>query len=407
MKVLQINAVYRYASTGRTCEELQQYLIKYGEECISVYGENKEDYPNTVYLGNAVDHKLHAFLSRLTGKVGYYSTLPTLKLIRFMNKYKPDVVHLRVLHSNFINIPLLLRYLGNTDIPTVITLHDCFFFTGKCCHYIEAKCDKWTMMCSTCPSFKEWNKSWFFDRTEKMFKDKLSCFLRIPRLEIVGVSNWITEEAKRSPMFRNRIIRTVYNSIDLQVFRPNPGMVKEINGIIDKKMILGVASEWNEDKGYSDFIKLSHLLPKEFVIVLIGTINSKLPKAESIINLPRTNNTEELSHYYSDADVFLQLSRQETFGKVTAEALACGTPVITYNNTANAEMAFSDCGYCVEETGDVNDVAKYIILITNHEKSYYRNKCRETAESLFDLNENFERYLSIYKEVCCQQKIEG
>ena len=127
MKILQINAVYNKASTGRTCKELHDFLTENGHKCITVYGGPYVDWEDTLHIGNVIDYKFHALLSRISGKVGYYSLISTMKLIQYIKYNEPDIVHLRVLHSNFINIPLLLKFLGKEDIPTVVTLHDCFF----------------------------------------------------------------------------------------------------------------------------------------------------------------------------------------------------------------------------------------------------------------------------------------
>ena len=397
MKVLQINAVYRIGSTGRTCEELEEYLIEKGHECVTAYGECKGKYHNTIYVGGTLDHKVHALLSRISGKVGYYSHIPTLKLFRFIREKEIDIVHIRVLHSNFIHIPMLLQYLGKHDIPTVVTLHDCFLFTGKCCHYMDVECDKWKTECSNCPSYKDWNPSWFFDRSKKMFSDKLLAFLNIRRLAIVGVSNWITEEAKQSAIFAGRNIETIYNWINLNVFFPRENDVKYKLGINDRRMILGVASDWSDKKGLCDFLEIAEKLTDNYHIVLIGNISKDILLPKNVIHIARTSDTKELSEYYSAADVFLQLSRQETFGKVTAEALACGTPVITYNNTANTEMAFDGCGFCVDETGNVDKVIERIREFEVKPRDVLAMQCRNKAEELFSRDLNCQRYLELYK----------
>ena len=401
MKILQINAVYNKASTGRTCKELHDFLTENGHKCITVYGGPYVDWEDTLHIGNVIDYKFHALLSRISGKVGYYSLISTMKLIQYIKYNEPDIVHLRVLHSNFINIPLLLKFLGKEDIPTVVTLHDCFFFTGKCCHYTDINCENWKTECKLCPSYKEWNKSWFFDRTNKMFLDKKCLFNSIKKLAVVGVSNWIASEARQSCIFKDRNISTIYNWVDTSIFAPVQSKVKDLLGISDKIMLLGVASDWSERKGLGDFIRLAKMLPSEqYAIVLVGNIPDTLNLTENIISIKQTNSTMELAQYYSSADIFLQLSRQETFGKVTAEALACGTPVITYGNTANKEMAFPGCGLCVDQTGDVNGVLRSIKSIAKQGKAYYSENCITTARKLFECNKNCVMYMNLYQKLC-------
>ena len=400
MKILQINAVYKTASTGRTCKELHDYLAAHGHECITVYGGPVRDFDDTIHMGSIFDHKTHALLSRLSGKVGYYSTLPTMRLIQYIKKNRPDIVHLRVLHSNFINIPLLLEFLGRENIATVITLHDCFFFTGKCCHYVGINCEKWKTECRDCPSYKDWNRSWFFDRTNKMFLDKKRLFNGIQRLAVVGVSDWISSEARQSKIFFNRNVQTIYNWVDLSIFQPVHNEVKNRLGISGKIMLLGVATDWGAQKGLCDFIRLAEILPPEqYSIVLIGNIPDASALHKNVISVKQTNNAKELAEYYSAADVFLQLSRQETFGKVTAEALACGTPVITYGNTANREMAFDGCGLCVDNTGDIDALLRCIKQIADTGKALYSENCRRTAEKIFDYQANCDLHMQLYRNL--------
>ena len=131
MKVLQINAVYNLSSTGRTCSQLQDYInnnTSYECKTAFCYGGNEND---GYIIGSKLDRNIHGFLSRLFGKQGYYSFSSTKKLISYMDDYKPDVVHLRNLHGNYINLPLLFDYLSKKKIPVVVTLHDCWFYTGN------------------------------------------------------------------------------------------------------------------------------------------------------------------------------------------------------------------------------------------------------------------------------------
>ena len=81
------------------------------------------------------------------------------------------------LHSNYVNFKILFQYLAKHNIPTVITLHDCWFYTGKCMHYTKINCDKWKTGCNNCPIFKKGNPSWFFDRTKTLWNDKRNIYL--------------------------------------------------------------------------------------------------------------------------------------------------------------------------------------------------------------------------------------
>ncbi len=399
MRVLQVNAVNKISSTGRSCSEIADYLTGIGDECFTAYSVGPQS-NNAFCISPAWECKLHAFLSRVTGKQGYFSPVSTSKFFRLIRRMKPDVVHLRNMHANYLNINRVLRYLAKHDIATVVTLHDCFVYTGKCTHYTSIGCDRWQSGCHDCPKLKCDNPSWFFDRTRKMWYDKKNGWSAIPRLAVIGVSDWITGEAKKSPMFaRAKIIERIYNWIDLDIFRPESDVAaKEKLGLTGKKIILGVASGWSNNKGLDGFISLSERINDDERIVLVGNMpDIVLP--DNIISVPATADVGELVTYYNAADVFLQLSAEETFGKVVAEAMACGTPVVTNTGTANPELLDNLCGAVVERNADVDEVLTALREVLQKGKENYASHCRERAEKMFDKSKNTAAYRAVYSSL--------
>lgn len=133
-------------------------------------------------------------------------------------------------------------------------------------------------------------------------------------------------------------------------------------------IILGVASGWSNDKGLDKFIEISQHVESNVRIVLVGKTDNSLIFPENIISIPETDKIQELVEYYSMADVLLNLSLEETFGKVVAEALSCGTPVISIDSTANAELVGFGCGYVLDEWS-ITGVLEKINLIKRNEKN--------------------------------------
>ncbi len=398
MKVLQINAIYKNGSTGRTMWELHNFLTE--NEIESYIASPKPQGQDECYMiGDKLDWKKHALYSRVFGLQGYYSKASTKQLIEHIKKISPDVVHLRNLHANYINLKDLFSYLSKNDIPTVLTLHDCWFYTGKCAHYTVAGCDKWKTGCNNCIKLKTDNRSWFFDRTKKMYDDKKAYYESIPRLAVVGVSDWITNEARQSILSSAKIIKRVYNWIDLNTFSPSNDALKKKSelGLDGKYVILGVASIWSDKKGLDTFLELSKSLESDEKIVLVGNLGMEnLP--DNIINIPSTNDVKELVDIYSMADIFLQLSPEESFGKVVAESLACGTPVVTINSTANAELANESCGKVVEKD-NADELLIAFREIKQNGKAAYSENCRKFAEENFSLAKNAGQYVEIYKSI--------
>lgn len=398
MKVLQINAVNRIRSTGRNCFEIAEYLNENGHECYIAYSSG-QFYKKGYRIGNIIDSKFHGIMSRLTGKQAYFSRHHTKLLLNYMNYIKPDIVHLNNLHANFINLGLLLSYLAKHAVPTVITLHDCWFYTGKCTHYTLDRCNRWTEHCGNCPRLHKDNPSWFFDRTSKMLIDKKKWFSKIPNLAVIGVSDWITEEARLSILSSAKIIKKIYNWIDLDIFKPlSSDSLKEKLGLIGQFVVLGVASGWSNAKGLDKFIEISSSLPDDVSIILIGNIKNSIQLPQNIIHVKETHDVREMTRYYSVADVLLNLSIEESFGKVCAEALACGTPVIALSSTANPELVGVGCGYVIENYNK-QGVVDRIMQIKKQGKESYSYECMKFAKENFDKSARIKDHINLYSQI--------
>lgn len=398
MKVLQINAVSTISSTGRTCSELADYLNNSGHEGYVAYSAGIP-YLYGYKIGSKFDAKLHGLWSRLFGMQAYFSKSATRKLLLYISKLKPDVVHLRNLHSNYINLQLIFNYLADYDIPTVITLHDCWFYTGKCTHYTIDNCYKWQTGCGGCPRLKKDNPSWFFDRTPKMLKDKKELLQRIPRLAVVGVSDWITSEACKTFLSSAKIITRIYNWIELDVFKPtNAANLKKKMELNGKYVILGVASGWSNDKGLDKFIELAKILSEDMEIVLIGKIPSDVKLTENILHIPETHNVIELVEYYSMADVYVHLSPEESFGKTIAEALSCGTPAIVLNTTACPEIVDDSCGIVLINNEPIT-IFTAIRKIRSNGKSFYSKSAVARVKRHFYSKTNLAELLKLYEQL--------
>ena len=130
MKVLQINAVYGSGSTGVIVKDIENAITDCGGKAFVAYQRAPFKPVNSYRIGNALDWKMHALYSRVFGKQAYFSKCATKKLLKWIDEVSPDVIHLHNLHSNYINLPMLLKYVAKKNIATVVTLHDCWFFTG-------------------------------------------------------------------------------------------------------------------------------------------------------------------------------------------------------------------------------------------------------------------------------------
>lgn len=396
MKIVQINAVNKFSSTGTNTYELHRFLTQRGHQSY-IFCTNDDNTDEGIHrIGNYIDYKLHAFFSRVFGLQGYFSKSSTKKLVEKLKSIRPDIVLLGNLHGNYINIKILFSYLSRNNIAVVNVLHDCWTFTGHCCHYTKIGCEKWKSYCHDCPLLREDNVS-YFDRSKKIFRDKQKMFHSIRPLGIVGVSNWIKREAQQSPIFPTHTeFTTIYNGIDLDVFYPRDkeSMRKQLGLAAEDYYAISVSQDWSEAKGLTALVTLARSMP-EVKFLLVGE-KPNIPNIPENVIFPGVfADKETLSYYYSAADVYLNFSRQETFGKVSAEALACGLPIISSNTTASPEVA-GDCGIGIDTTNAEVVLSTFREFVSG-KYSFERNKCRDRAETLFEKNNNLNIYLEFFE----------
>ena len=398
MRVLQINTGCGFGSTGRTSVELAQALADGGHECHIAYGQGKSDYPNSYKIGGRLENHLHNAGSRLFGNQGYYSKAGTRGLIRYAESLCPDVVHLRNLHGNYLNLEILFRYLASRPTPVVWTLHDCWAFTGKCAHYTRVDCQKWQTRCHHCPQVRAYPPSLFWDRSARMYEDKKRWFTSISKMTVVAVSEWLAGEARKS-FLAQYPVRCVYNWVDSATFKPAGGTRERFGLAAEDFVVLAVSAGWDQDDiKMMDLIALSRMLRGEAKIVLVGRLRGGGRVPEGFVHVPYTADTHELAQLYSMADVYAHLSVEDTFGKVIAEALACGTPAVVYNSTACPEVVGPGCGFVVEPR-NLEQYRGAIMRVKRAGKGAFSPACVEFARMQYDLIRNARRYVSIYQEL--------
>lgn len=403
-KLLEINASANSGSTGRIAEEIGQTAISSGYDSYFAYGRLGRPSKSTlIRIGNDTDIKLHGIESMLLDNHGFGSKAATKKFIAEVERIQPDIINLHNIHGYYLNVEILFEYLAKKNIPIVWTLHDCWPFTGHCSYFDRYNCMKWKTGCYACPNSKGYPKSLFLDRSKTNYARKKDLFNRPKNITFVAVCNWMANNVKAS-FLGNYPIETIYNGIDLEVFRPKFNeenlktcqLLKQKLDIKDSaNIVLGVASTWDKRKGLDDFIQLREMLNDEYTIVLVG-LNDKqiqsLPKG--IIGIKRTESVEQLAELYSLANVFVNPTYVDNFPTTNIESLACGTPVITYRTGGSPEAIDEHTGLVINQ-GDINILKTSIEYIASH-KPEYTVACRERAVKMFNKHDRYSDYVTLF-----------
>lgn len=391
MKVVQINTTCGTGSTGKICVAVSKLLTQKGIENYILYTQGHSDYPLGIKFAGDKYKKIQALKSRIFGNYGFNSHLATKRLIQHLDKIQPDIVHLHNIHGHDCDLTMLFRYLKKKQLKLFWTFHDCWAFTGYCTHFDYEGCDKWKHECGNCPQRQS---SWFVDRSRTMFFRKKE-LLQDLNLTIITPSRWLAGLVKES-FLKDYPVQVIHNGIDLSIFKPTEGDFRKMYNCEDKYVLLGVAFGWGERKGLDIFVELAKRLDNGYQIVLVGTddkIDKLLP--DNIISVHRTQNQAELAGIYTAADLFVNPTREENYPTVNMEAIACGTPVLTFNTGGSPEIPNAACGSVVP-CNDVNALEQEIRRI-RAERPFTKESCLKRADS-FDANRKFEEYVKLYEE---------
>lgn len=410
-KILQINPVIRInTSTGRIMQEIGELAMKNGWESYIAYSYGRDGIKpcdsKLVPVGNKADVAWHGLVTRLTDRHGLASEGATRAFIREIERIQPDIIHIHNIHGYFLNYRILFDYLAQCNTPVVWTVHDCWLYTGHCYYYSYIGCNKWKTECVQCPQRKLFPTSWWADRSTQNFRDKKAAFTSLPkeRFTIVPVSHWIKGEMLHS-FLKDYDFRVIHNGIDTNVFTIyDPAEVKKKYQLEGKRIILGVASIWCEEKGWNDFMRLAERLDEDERLVLVGVDEkhqAMLPK--HVTGISRTENIRQLAELYSAAEAFVNPTWQDNYPTVNLEAIACGTPVVTYRTGGSIEAVTEHTGMVVEQ-GDVDGLLQAIRKIEERGKAHYQQPCRTHALKYFKKEDRYAEYLTLYDELICRNK---
>ena len=396
LTIVEINSV-PFGSTGGIMRNVAEQARKAGHRVFVCYPDGRHNpvgkLRDSVMIGGRVSEDSHILLHRMTGLNGYFSVISTLAFIRKLKEIQPDVIHLHNLHNCYINLPMLFGYLRKSGVRTFWTLHDCWALTGHCPHFDYAGCEKWKTGCHDCPLYREYPES-LVDSSRLMWKKKKEWFTGVPNLSIITPSAWLAEQVRES-FLKEYPVHVIRSGIDLEVFRPTESSFREEHGLNGKHVLLGVAMEWTEKKGIDVFRTLAKDLGDDYGLVLVSAaegMERTLP--EGVILMNKKGTPSELAKVYSAADLFVNPTREEALGLVNLEALACGTPVVTFRSGGSPECVDASCGE-VTERDEIKALENAIRRIVS-EKPYSAEGCRNWALQ-FDRNDVYRRYVELYE----------
>ena len=351
MRVLIVNTVCGTGSVGRICVRQKQALEQQGHTVKIAYGRGTGgDYR----IDTPMEVRAHGLLTRTADRHGFGSCRATERFLEWAERFDPDMLLLHNLHGYYLHIGLLFQWIKSRPRMQVRwSLHDCWAFTGHCTYFDYVDCPRWKTGCHHCPQKTGYPASYGLDRSRENYRDKRALFTGVPNMTLITPSYWLAGLVKES-FLKDYPVEVVHNTIDTSVFKPTPGDFRQKHGLEEKKIVLGVAANWEKRKGLQDLLTLSETLGEPYRVVLVG-LRGKVPPG--VLAIPRTDSPRELAEVYTAADVFVNPTYEDNYPTVNLEAAACGTPVITYRTGGSVESVPQDR---IVEKGDLRGLEAMI-----------------------------------------------
>lgn len=400
MKILQVNCVYRKGSTGKIVYDIHTELQKQGFDSIVCYGRGeKVDEPNVYKTCTELYSKLNNLWSRVTGIMYGGLSCSTRKLIKVIEREKPDIVHLHCINGYFVNIFKIVEYLKKKHIKTVLSLHAEFIHTANCGHAFE--CDKWKNGCGNCPRNKEVTKSFFFDNTDISWKKMKEAFDKFGNNIIVtSVSAWLENRAKQSPILSDLEHCVVLNGLNTEIFRYRKfedeyEKIKEgYKGIIFHATPF-LSGDPNHIKGGYYVVELAKIM-SDYHFLIAGNYDGRMDLPSNVTLLGRLADQDTLAKFYSISDITILTSKKETFSMITAESLCCGTPIVGFKAGAPETISIPEYSRWVDY-GDIKSLRNAVLEVVNLDIN--KEELSKLSRSLYDRKVMVENYINVYKRL--------
>lgn len=390
MKVIQVNSVYGFGSTGSIVANLHENYMKKGIESYVVFSrkdtkqftlDHVERYYSTLGLLNHVGRAL------LLDKHGLYSDNNTKKIIEFIDNISPDIVHLHNIHGFYLNYEILFAYLREKRVKVVWTLHDCWSFTGYCSHFEFNNCYEWKNGCSNC-KFRNVYPYRILSNSVDNYRRKKLAYMNLD-LQLITPSQWLKIQIHES-ILSDFSCEVINNGIKL-----NHYIMEKSKGKLFT--ILAVSNIWSKQKGLNEYIEIAKNLKDDQKLIIVGLSKSQMKLFDDRVTKYGRVDKSVLNSLYKESNIFLNLTLEDTFPTVNIEALSFGCPIVTYNTGGSVEAVTNDTGIIVEKY-DHKAILNVIEKLQKNEIELSSSACVERSK-IFSLDNMVNNYIDVYNKL--------
>lgn len=403
-KILILNTTLNKGGAARIANILYESL-RFDFDMFFAYGRGNKNLDNkTFYFGNKIEIFIHIFLVRFLGLEGFGSYFSTQKLIKFIKKEKFDLINIHNLHGYYLNFFTLLKFLKESKIPIIYSLHDEWPITWLPAHSLG--CEHCKTGLGKCHNTYNYPRNYFPIFQKIMLKLKKQSFFSQPNMSIVCPSVWLTENIKRSFLGKFKI-NTIFNSIDTDLFKPTDNKKRlrdKYNLPNDRKIIIFSASNLNDKSKGIDYILESAKILKHEEYFFIAMGKGKINETSNVKNIGYIYDKIKISELYALSDIYCFASSAETFLLSAAESLSCGVPVVGFDLPVVRELVNTEVGILTKNNS--KDLAKAINdLLSNNQKLIQMG---QRGRDLIEINYSKEKfkleYIKVYNDILKQNE---
>jgi len=320
-----------------------------------------------------------------------------------------DIIHLHWIwdFQSMASLGSLMR-LGK---PVVWSFHDQRAFTGGC-HY-SGDCLEYENFCIECPQLISDPAS----LTAHAFKGQEAYWSK-EVLTVVGLSHWMGRCARNSKMFRGARVEVIHNSIDPKIYHPGDReAIREKLGIPTGARCLLFASDYGNEirKGFGLLAEAFKVCSgdeafaemcetNQIHLIYFGNFapdfGDKLPRVHALGYLKEDS---DIANAFCAADIFLMPSVQDNLPNTVLESLACGTPVLAFNNGGLPDMIVEgENGWLVENKNYKSFGEAILKFCLNPIDAGLRENCRERVVRYFSPKVQIHKFKELYEELSSQ-----
>lgn len=330
---------------------------------------------------------------------------PYSRLLPEVTGEKPDIVHLHNLHGGYFDLRVLPEI--SKQFPTFVTLEDCWWFTGHCAYPLG--CERWLKHCGGCPQLDLPPEPKARDATRANRSEKRSIY-RESRLFVASPSRWLLNQAEKSilhPAISEA--RVIPHGIDTKLFSPGSRDEARQRLGLDKEDFVVVFSAYGaRSNPFKDFATIreatriaAERIPRTILLPVGESGKAETIGKARVRPIPYVSDPEDMVNIYRASDVYLHAAKNEAFGIVIAEALACGLPVIATSVDGIPEVLEHSGAGILTPSGNPGAMAEALVSLASdpaRRKDMGRSGI-DHARKRLDVRTMVDRYESWYREI--------